>query len=197
MKNILLHCAMKKEGEQIAEKLGLNKIKENLYYSNNISLIITGIGKQKTAIEITKYLENNKKPDLIINIGYAGSSKEEIGRWVSISKVYNLEWEIPDEEKYSMDVGHQNLLTVNDLKILPCYTAECFVTKTDIKENVIFDMELHSLAILCNLYDIQLASLKKVSDNLSIKNYYENIDQKEVMELTSCIKYIKELEKDN
>ncbi len=194
MKNILLHCAMKKEGEQIAEKLGLNKIKENLYYSNNISLIITGIGKQKTAIEVTKYLENNKKPDLIINIGYAGSSKEDIGRWVSISKVYNLEWEIPDEEKYSMDVGNQNLLTVNDLKILPCYTAECFVTKTDINENVIFDMELHSLAILCDLYDIQLASLKKVSDNLSIKNYYENIDQKEVMELTSCIKYIKELE---
>ncbi len=197
MKNILLHCAMKKEGEQIAEKLGLNKIKENLYNLNNISLIITGIGKQKTAIEITKYLENNKKPDLIINIGYAGSSKEDIGRWVSISKVYNLEWEIPDEEKYSMDVGNQNLLTVNDLKILPCYTAECFVTKTDINENVIFDMELHSLAILCDLYDIQLASLKKVSDNLSIKNYYENIDQKEVMELTSCIKYIKELEKDN
>lgn len=197
MKNILLHCAMKKEGEQIAEKLGLNKIKENLYYSNNISLIITGIGKQKTAIEITKYLENNKKPDLIINIGYAGSSKEDIGRWVSISKVYNLEWEIPGEEKYSIDVGNQNLLTVNDLKILPCYTAECFVTKTDIKENVIFDMELHSLAILCDLYDIQLASLKKVSDNLSIKNYYENIDQKEVMELTSCIKYIKELEKDD
>ena len=191
MKNILLHCAMKKEAVQIAEKLSLNKTDENLYKGENVSLIISGIGKQKTAIEVVKYLENNPKPDLIINIGFAGSSNEKVGTWVSISKSYNMEWEIPGEEKYSMDVGNQDLITVENLKKLPCYSAEGFVTKTDIKEDVIFDMELHSLAIICDMYKIELASLKKVSDNLNIKDYYNNIDIKEVMELESSINYIK------
>ena len=191
MKNILLHCAMKKEAVQIAEKLSLNKTDENLYKGENVSLIISGIGKQKTAIEVVKYLENNPKPDLIINIGYAGSSNEKVGTWVSISKSYNMEWEIPGEEKYSMDVGNQDLVTIENLKKLPCYSAEGFVTKTDIKEDVIFDMELHSLAIICDMYKIELASLKKVSDNLNIKDYYNNIDIKKVMELESSINYIK------
>ena len=191
MKNVLLHCAMKKEALQIAEKLGLLKVSENLYRLDNISLLISGIGKQKTAIEVVKYLENNPKPDLIINIGYAGSSNEKVGTWVSISKSYNMEWEIPGEEKYSMDVGNQDLATVENLKKLPCYSAEGFVTKSDIKENVIFDMELHSLAIICDMYKIELASLKKVSDNLNIKDYYNNIDIKEVMELESSVNYIK------
>ncbi len=193
MKNVLLHCAMKKEALQIAEKLGLLKVSENLYHLDNISLLISGIGKQKTAIEVVKYLENNNLPDLIINIGYAGSSNQQIGTWVSINKSYNLEWEIPGEEKYSMDVGNQDLVVIPELKSLPCYSAESFVTQTSIKDDVIFDMELHSLAIICDMYNIKLASLKKVSDNLNIKDYYKNIDMKSVMELESSVEYIKKL----
>ena len=195
MKNILLHCAMKKEGKQIAEKLKLKYVNENIYQSENKTLIITGAGKQKTAIGVTKYLENNSKPDVIINIGYAGSTNQKVGTWVSISKVYNLEWNIPDEEKYSMDVGNQELLTLNSLKTLPCYSAECFVTNTDIKEDVIFDMELHSLAIICDMYNIKLASLKKVTDNLNIKEYYNNLECENVFELESSCELIKEIEK--
>ena len=194
MKNILLHCAMEKEGKQIAEKLGLKCIDKNIYRLENKTLIITGIGKQKTAIEVTKYLENNQKPDIIINIGYAGSTNQKIGSWVSISKSYNLEWNIPDEEKYSMDVGNQELITTKNIKNLPCYSAESFVTSTDIKEDVIFDMELHSLAIICDMYNIKLASLKKISDNLSIKNYYENLESKNVFELESSTDFIEDIE---
>ena len=194
MKNILLHCAMLKEGEQLAKKLGLKKIKENLYELDNKRLIITGIGKQKTAIGLVKYLEKNPKPAIIINIGYAGSTNEKIGTWVNISKSYNLEWNIPDEEKYSMDVGNQDLITIENMKTLPCYSAECFVTKTDIEENVIFDMELHSLAIICDMYNIKLASLKKVTDNLNIKDYYKNIETENIFELESSLEFIKKIE---
>ena len=91
--------------------------------------------------------------------------------------------------KYSMDVGNQDLITIKNLKTLPCYSAEKFVTQTEIKENVIFDMELHSLAIICEMYNIKLASLKKVSDNLNLKDYYKNV----VLELESSIDYINEL----
>ena len=69
MKQILFVIAMKKEATDIAEKLKLEKINENVYRKENISLIITGIGKQQTAINLTRYLENcDIKPDLIINM---------------------------------------------------------------------------------------------------------------------------------
>ena len=180
MKNILIHCAMQKEGMQIAKALNLTKkdkketntskgneekndiklidnfitIYSNYIEKENIklNLIITGIGKQKTAIGLTKYLCENDKPDLIINIGYAGSVNSKIGSFVSINKSYNLEWDIPGEQKYSMDdLGRQDLITIDELENLPCYSAECFVNSIDIKENVIFDMELHSVSLLADL----------------------------------------------
>lgn len=222
MKNILIHCAMPKEGMQIAKALNLTKkdkketntskgneekndiklidnfitIYSNYIEKENIklNLIITGIGKQKTAIGLTKYLCENDKPDLIINIGYAGSVNSKIGSFVSINKSYNLEWDIPGEQKYSMDdLGRQDLVTIDELENLPCYSAECFVNSTDIKENVIFDMELHSVSLLADLYNIPLVSLKKVSDNLSMDDYYKTIDNSELFELESSIKYIKKL----
>lgn len=222
MKNILIHCAMQKEGMQIAKALNLTKkdkketntskgneekndtklidnfitIYSNCIEEENIklNLIITGIGKQKTAIGLTKYLCENDKPDLIINIGYAGSVNCKIGSWISINKSYNLEWDIPGEQKYSMDdLGRQDLVTIDELENLPCYSAECFVNNTDIKENAIFDMELHSISLLADLYNIPLASIKKVSDNLSMDDYYKTIDDSELFELESSIKYIKKL----
>lgn len=210
MKNILIHCAMKKEGEQIARLLNLVEKKKKEDKFNNIittfegkqnetkiTLIVTGIGKQKTAIGLTKYLCENDKPDLIINIGYAGSTSVKIGSWVSINKSYNLEWDITGEQKYSMDdLGGQDLVTIEELEKLPCYSAECFVNNTDIKENVIFDMELHSVSLLADLYNIPLISLKKVSDNLSMDDYYKTVEDNRLMELESSVKYIEKFLKE-
>lgn len=199
MRSILIHCAMEKEGIKIAQKLNLLKkeeaklvtIYEGQIKNTKISLIITGIGKQRTAIGLTMYLDKKTKPDIIINIGYAGSTNTKIGEWVNISKSYNLEWNIPGEEKYEMgEIKSKELEKVEEIKSLPCYSAECFVTKTDIKDNVIFDMELHSVYLLANIYKIPLLSLKKVTDNLNMKDYYNNLEQKDVMELESGIKYM-------
>ena len=199
MKNILIHCAMEKEGEKIARKLNLEKIDteellivyRGIIKETQMNLIITGIGKQKTAIGLTKYLCKNRIPDLIINIGYAGSTNTEIGKWISIDKSYNLEWYIPGEEKYSMlDFGNQELETIEELEKLPCYSSETFVTKTDIKENVIFDMELHSVSIIADMYKIPLISMKKISDNLNMDDYYKNIETENIMELESSVFYI-------
>ena len=41
------------------------------------------------------------------------------------------------------------------------------------------------------MYKIDLISLKKVSDNLSLDDYYKNIDMKEVMELTSGLELLR------
>lgn len=192
MKNILIHCAMEKEGTKIVKELGLTYKEDNIYRSiiknTEVTLIITGIGKQKTAIKLTKYLENYPKPELIINIGFVGSTDVEIGKWISVNKVYNLEWNIPDKEKYSMDIGNQELEVIRELEKIPCYSAECFVTKTDIKERVVFDMELHSICLIADIYKVPLVSIKQVSDNLSIDKYYENIGR---INLEDGVKYIK------
>lgn len=195
MKKILYICAMEKEAKQIAEKLKMNEIQKNLYENKEDGkrLLITGIGKQLTAINLTEYLCANNKPDLIINIGYAGSTDIEIGKWVNVSRVYNYEWEIPGEEKYVMLTGGSQKLEIldnEDIENVECYSSESFVTETDIEEHVAFDMELHSISLICDLYNIPLMSFKKISDNLNLENYYNNISKKEIFELTSCLDFI-------
>lgn len=194
MKEILIICAMQKESNLIAKKLNLKPIEENLWNKDNISLLISGIGKQRTAISLTKYLCKNKNPDLVINIGYAGSTDIKIGTWVSIFKSYNYEWEIPGEEKYSfLDYGNQDLIQIKNKNIekVECYSAESFVTKTDLKGHIAFDMELHSIVTICDMYKIPVMSLKKISDNLSLNDYYENTENNEnVFELDSCLNYL-------
>lgn len=193
MKNILFICAMEKEAKQIAQKLEMKEIKKNLYENKNKRLLITGIGKQFTAINLTQYICENSKPDLIINIGYAGSTDIPIGKWVNISRVYNYEWEIPGEEKYVMLAGGSQKLEIlenSNIEQVECYSSESFVTETNIDEHVAFDMELHSISLICDLYKIPLLSLKKISDNLSLGDYYDNLNKEDIFELVSCLDLI-------
>ena len=197
MKKILFVIAMEKEAIEITKELRLEKINDRVYKKDNISLIITGIGKELTAINLVKYLENcDNKPDIIINMGYTGSTSSKIGEWVNVSNSYNYEWNIPGEQRYEIEGYNKDIIEkIEDDKIknIPCYSAESFVTSTDIKEDVVFDMELHSIYLICNIYNIKLISLKKVSDNLNLEDYYKNINIKEVMELTSGLKLIEGL----
>ena len=196
MKNILIVCAMPKEAMRISDKLSLKQINEKIFRKDNISLLITGIGKQKTAINLTQYLCANINPDLIINIGYVGSTDLKIGSWVNVTKSYNYEWYIPGEEQYSMlDYGNKDLNIINDAELTKCecYSAESFVTKTQLEGHIVFDMELHSIALICDMKNIELIALKKVSDNLSLDKYYDNLQSSEVFELESSLKYLEKL----
>jgi len=113
MKKILYICAMEKEAVKISEKLKMEKVEKNIYKNEKETMLITGIGKQRTAINLTKYLCENEKPDIIINIGYAGSTDIQIGKWVNITKSYNYEWNIPGEEKYSMLDVRKSRISIN------------------------------------------------------------------------------------
>ena len=66
-----------------------------------------------------------------------------------------------------------------------------FQESNNIQDDVLFDMELNSIYIICCMYKMDLISLKKVSDNLSLDDYYKNIDMKEVMELTSGLELLR------
>lgn len=203
MKHILFICAMEKEAKDIIEKLDLKEeivgnnpitIYSKVENDKKITMLITQIGKQRTAISLTRYLENIfQNPDILVNIGYAGSTNLIIGSWINVSKSYNYEWNIPGEQKHEIkEIPTEELVKIDTLKNCPCYSAEEFVTKTDLTGEIVFDMELHSIYLISKIYGIPVLSLKKVSDNLCLDEYYESIDQKEVMELTSCLEYLKE-----
>lgn len=197
MRNILIICAMKKESKKIVEKLDLEMITDGLFRKRNVTLLLSGIGKQRTAISLTKYLCENDKPDLVINIGYAGSTDIKIGSWVNITKSYNYEWNIPGEERYSfVDFGNKELELLNNsnMQKVECYSSESFVTETNLEGHIAFDMELHSVAVVCDMFDIPVMALKKISDNLSLDDYYDNTENdKNVFELDSCIEFFSEL----
>lgn len=61
---------------------------------------------------------------------------------------------------------------VNSNSDIKCYTSNDFVLNTDIKEPCVFDMEL---AYIMALGFKRVKSIKIVSDNLSIKEYEQNI----------------------
>ena len=92
-----------------------------------------------------------------------------------------------------MTYGNQRLELLENVKKSICYSSESFVTSTDIKEECLFDMELHSIAIIADMYNIKLMSLKLVSDNLNLDDYYKNIKREELENLSSVLKLIENI----
>lgn len=124
-------------------------------------IIKTGIG----GLNVIKALKNINRNQEIINFGYAGSNIIPIGTEVSIGKcsLYhpNVEY---DEETFELEGD------------IPCYTSNDFVLQTKIKDPCVFDMELAYILAL-GFKDVK--AIKIVSDNLSMKEYEENINDKE------------------
>ena len=52
------------------------------------------------------------------------------------------------------------------------------------------------MSLLADLYNIPLISLKKVSDNLSMDDYYKTVEDNRLMELESSMKYIEKFLKE-
>ena len=126
-------------------------------------IVKTGVG----GINVIETLKHYPKWLKIINFGYVGSNNIPIGTEVKIfeSKLYhpNVEYLEPG---YLLNC---NLLENN---LVDCYTSNDFVLETNIKEPCVFDMEL---AYICALGFKNIESIKIVSDNLSLKEYEENI----------------------
>lgn len=120
-------------------------------------IIKTGVG----GINVLKKLKNADKSLKIINFGYAGSNNIPVGTEVRVGKckLYhpNVEYKEPTFK-----------LKGNTM----CYTSNDFVLQTDIKKSCVFDMEL---AYILALGFKKVESIKIVSDNLSLKQYEEEI----------------------
>lgn len=122
-------------------------------------IIKTGVG----GINVIHTLKHLPKWLKIINFGYVGSNNIPVGTEVNVGYC----------ELYHPNVEYlEPMYIVNSNSDIKCYTSNDFVLNTDIKEPCVFDMEL---AYIMALGFKRVKSIKIVSDNLSIKEYEQNI----------------------
>ena len=125
-------------------------------------IIVTGIG----GVNVIRALKNVSKDEEIVNIGYAGSNHLPIGEKVIVGMSALLHESVDYKEEMSKTVDYPNSKTI-------CYTSTDFVTKTNIKEPCVFDMEL---AYICAMFD-KVKSIKHISDNLDIHSYEQCVEE--------------------
>lgn len=120
-------------------------------------IIITGPG---LANVITTPTLNLRPGDKVINVGYAGSTKYNVGDIISVGccERFNSSYTI-DEPVISL---------VPCYRSDKCYTADNFIKEVTI-ELPLVDMELYYLA---SIYP-NIEAIKIVSDNLNYKEYKE------------------------
>ena len=146
----------------IAEKEEL-KLVEELGYSN-YPVLITGVG----GMNVIEALKDISRDTEILNIGYCGSNHYEVGTRLQIIAVGTNH----EKAQFTERIKPLNVkLNEKYDDTAPCYTSTDFVTKTKIKEDCVFDMEL---AYIRALFD-NVWAIKVVSDNLNKKQYKEKI----------------------
>ena len=119
-------------------------------------IILTGVG----GVNVITALKDLPKDTEIINVGYCGSNNIEIGTKVEVGDIWTYHPSVEFCERYKCLSKSR----------YSCFTSTDFVTKTDIKEPCVFDMEL---AFICAL-GFKVRAYKFVSDNLSLKEYEKN-----------------------
>ena len=122
-------------------------------------IIKTGVG----GINVIQALRKIPKWKRIINFGYCGSNNIPIGTEVRIgfcSHYHKTEFEEP-----VFELGRQDDYCL-------CLTSDEFVEEGLEMKNTVYDMEL---VYICALGFKHIESIKIVSDNLSLKEYEENI----------------------
>lgn len=137
-------------------------------WGNRSNIIYSGVGKVNTSIKLMEAFQNYK-PNLVINLGTAGSMHSEIEGVVEVYKVIERDFDafplcerglIPFEdgsnEYYSGYAG------------VVCASGDSFVRESDAFLNRmkvdIVDMELIAIARVCSRYNISWRSFKFISD---------------------------------
>lgn len=174
MKKILTVFALKMEAQ-------------NLFDNENV--IYTGVGKVNAAYGLCKSIFN-ERPDLVINLGSAGSNVFKAGSLVSCSKFIQRDmdavplgfekWVTPfDEEKASLEYGEH---FIDSLPQAICGTGDNFDTSGAKEIYNIVDMEAYALAKICKLEKIPFVSVKYISDGADGK---AAVDWNEVVALSA------------
>ena len=148
----------------------------------HIGYIRTGVGKVKSAYYVSEVL-NQAKPDLVINVGTAGSIDCQVGdilvcrhfidRDMQKLADMGLEYEIDSsallaEKGYCMHWAGEGI----------CNTGDTFLTElSDVKGDVV-DMEAFAQALVCRAKNVPFIAVKYVTDIIgqnSVKHWEDKL----------------------
>ena len=148
----------------------------------HIGYIRTGVGKVKSAYYVSEVL-NQAKPDLVINVGTAGSIDCQVGDILvcrhfidrDMQKLANmgLEYGIDSsallaEKGYCMHWAGEGI----------CNTGDTFLTElSDVKGDVV-DMEAFAQAFVCRVKNVPFIAVKYVTDIIgqnSVKHWEDKL----------------------
>lgn len=200
-------AAMEPEISQIIASLENKKkytianvdIYEGTINNHNVVLSLSGIGKVNSAINTT-ILINNFKPDLVINSGIAGGSKELrtfdliLADKLTYSdfdcQIFGYEFgQVPQMPKYFYSDKNYRLLLEKylisqniEFETATILTADSFRMSAKEIQNVISssfatEMEGTSIAQTCYKLNIPFVSMRIISDVLDSENHIEEYNK--------------------
>ena len=174
---VLFIIAMEREALKLADYFGLNKIKDNYYKKDDLELLITTETRNGVTYALSNLIYDYNldiRDYIMINVGMVGSNNLGVGTVTMIDKSYSYGFDMRmfDGKQYEGPCSPYELDKLTNVSINDCYTSDAFVLKTDIKEDVVFDMELN--AIITFPFKKKY-SIKVVSDSLS-NNEFEDFN---------------------
>lgn len=120
-------------------------------------VVVTGVGYGN----VYRVLADIPRDTPILNIGFAGSNIIAKGEVCEIGECRHYHPNVDyNEAVYKLNGEYV------------CYTSDDFVTQTNIKEPVVFDMELYAIL---SMGFTDVTAIKVISDNLSLEEYESEV----------------------
>jgi len=137
---------------------------------DDYNTVFTGIGKVNAAYELTKAIQKNK-PELVINLGSAGSTYFPKGEVVCCTRfvqrdmdVRGLGYELYETPLSGLPPVLEYGLTMDNLKNAICGTGDNFEMQHLAENYNVVDMEAYALAMIAKKEKIPFLCLKYISD---------------------------------
>lgn len=137
---------------------------------NDYDLLHTGIGKVNAAHALTARIHENK-PELVVNMGTAGSRKHTGGTIINATSFVQRDMDVtplgfePFQTPFSDDpVKLDYGLTLDGVPQGLCGTGDNFDTTKAADGFDVVDMEAYALALICRRHNIPFLCLKYISD---------------------------------
>jgi len=170
-------------------------VKEELtpFQSTNCNMVYiqTGIGKTKSATILTKHI-CQQKPDLVINIGTAGTVVHRIGDIFVVNRFIDRDFEATKLPGIAFEIDGIKLLgdasplknwMLKQEKSGICSTGDTFVTEISNFRADIVDMEAYAQAYVCQEFGVPFLSVKYVTDIIgenSVAKWESKLDEARV-----------------
>lgn len=142
----------------------------------------TGIGKVNAALAVTEAVNQNR-PDMILNIGTAGSVDHDVDSIVICDTFVDRDMKKCSD--FGVDYHFDFKQELQQIELIKnwdtnntCNTGDSFVTSV-IDEADAFDMENFAVAAFCKRQNIPFLSVKYITDKIgenSVKHWEDKLD---------------------